>query len=97
MQASVHFYENLLHESTPEKDHFFVGVNAYIDVRRFSLCHQNNTHNYDYIILSQLFFKIPEFSISGCDIDTKSITLFPSNKYKLSSSKYCNFTGQSCY
>lgn len=36
---------------------------------------------------ADLFFKVPDFTLSGCSIDTRSITLFPPSKYKLSLGK----------
>ena len=37
---------------------------------------------YMYLLNSQLFFRISDFTLSGCGIDPKSITLFPSGKYR---------------
>lgn len=36
-----------------------------------------------YILCWQLFFKIPDFTHSGCCIDSKSIQVSPSTKFKL--------------
>lgn len=35
----------------------------------------------------QVFFKIPDFTASGCNVDGRSITLFPNAKYRLSVGK----------
>jgi AP-5 complex subunit mu-1 len=36
---------------------------------------------------ADLFFKISDFTLSGCSVDSRSITLFPPSKYKLSLGK----------
>ena len=38
----------------------------------------------------QLIFKIPDYTISNCNIDARSVTLFPSTKYKLIISELTN-------
>ena len=85
LQASVHFHEYSTQESIQSKgDSFCVGANSYIDV---SLFFQLDSHLILISILFQLFFKISDYTVSGCDIDTKSITLFPPSRYKLITSE----------
>lgn len=67
LQATVHFPE---HPSPAEG----------------SCCHEGVEDGPYFVGLSsyiELIFKIPDYTISNCNIDARSVTLFPSTKYKL--------------
>ena len=82
LQATVHFHENPVLSSS--NDPFCTGLNAYIDV---SLQWSKSVWCYIYIIVMivhvQLFFKVTDFCLSGCNVEAKSLTLFPSARCKL--------------